>query len=127
MIIEPLRVPLIPDVVALMELGAPYITPRTYSDYWLYSEFQDIMTHPEHRRRGVTRALVDDLRKQAWVWSCRRLYLTSGPGNIAAHKTWETLGFANVRGDRFIDGVSVITDYKGPGKTRAVYELVLER
>ncbi|WP_330256923.1 hypothetical protein OG874_21590 [Nocardia sp. NBC_00565] len=38
MIIEPLRVPLIPEVIALMELGDPYITARTYSDYWLYAE-----------------------------------------------------------------------------------------
>lgn len=157
MIIEPLRVPLIPEVIALMELGARYITARTYSDYWLYAELfsstcrvaldesrvvgvalgfrsqdapddlyiQDVMTHPDHRRRGVTRELVDELQKQAWLMGCRRLYLTSEPGNSAAHKTWETLGFANVHGDRIFDGVSVITDFKGPGKTRAVYELIL--
>jgi GNAT superfamily N-acetyltransferase len=155
--IEPLRVPLIPEVIALMELGDPYITPRTYTDYWLYAELfsstcrlavdegrvigaaigfrsqdnpddlyiQDIMTHPAHQRRGVTRALLDELRKQARMRGCRRLYLTSKPGNSAARRTWETLGFANIRGDRIIDGVSVITDYKGPGKTRAIYEQVL--
>ncbi|MFQ6395910.1 GNAT family N-acetyltransferase [Nocardia sp. KC 131] len=158
MIIEALRVPLIPGVIALTELGAPYITPRGYSDYWLYAELfsstcrvaldggrvvgialgfrsqdapedlyvQDVMTHPDHRRRGVTRGLVDELREQAWELGCRRLYLTSKPGNSAAHKTWERLGFTNIRGDSFIDGVSLITDYKGPGQTRAVYELVRE-
>lgn len=37
MIITPLRQELIPQVMRLMELGAPYIRARTYSDYWLYS------------------------------------------------------------------------------------------
>lgn len=35
--ISPLRQELIPQVIDLMELGAPYIRPRTYSDYWLYA------------------------------------------------------------------------------------------
>lgn len=35
--IVPLHQDLIPQVIALMEQGAPYIRARTYSDYWLYA------------------------------------------------------------------------------------------
>ncbi|WP_328398082.1 GNAT family N-acetyltransferase [Nocardia sp. NBC_00416] len=155
--VSTLTVELIPDVLALMELGEPYIRPRTPSDYWLYARLfhsscpvalidntvagaviafrsqedpsqvylQDVMTHPDFRRRGVTRALIEAVRFRAAEWQCERLYLTSEPENSAAHATWTELGFRNVEGDYTVHGVSVVTDFKGPGKDRAVYDLVL--
>ena len=157
MIVQPLRQQLIPEVIALMELGGPYITARTYSDYWLYATLfsstcpvalvddqlagavigfrsqddpdelyvQDVMTHPNYRHQGVTRTLLNELCGHAATMGCRRVYLTSEPGNHAAHGAWTALGFSNIPGDDTVDGVSVITDFKGPGKTRAVYELLL--
>ena len=151
-----LDVELAPKVLALMELGEPYIRARTPSDYWLYARLfsstcpvalvdnslagaviafrsqdhpdevyiQDVMTHPEHRRTGVTRALIGDVRARAAEWGCSRVYLTSEPENVAGHVTWTALGFTNVPGDYVVsDVVSVIADYKGPGKDRSVYEL----
>jgi len=155
--IEPLSVPRIAEVIDLMGTGAPYITPRTTSDYWLYATLfsatcplavvdgaiagamiafrsqddpadiylQDVITHPDHRRRGITRALIATVAERGIGWGCRRLYLTSEPDNHPAHTAWTMLGFANVAGDHTIGEVSVITDFKGPGKTRAVYEKLL--
>ncbi len=88
---------------------------------------QDVMSHPDFRRRGVARLLLDSVRSRAAEWGCRRLYLTSEPENRAAHRTWLTLGFRNVPGEREFDGVQVTTDFKGRGKDRAVYELLLNR
>ncbi|WP_433207034.1 GNAT family N-acetyltransferase [Nocardia sp. CA-107356] len=88
---------------------------------------QDVMIHPEHRQRGIARALLNSIRTQAEKWDCQRICLTSEPENHAAHATWTTLGFVNVPGDHQIYGVSVITDYKGPGRSRAVYELLLRQ
>lgn len=84
---------------------------------------QDVMTHPEQRQRGIARALLGTVRQQAATWRCERLYLTSESGNTASHATWLSLGFTNIPGDRAENGVSVIDNYKGPGKHRAVYEL----
>jgi GNAT superfamily N-acetyltransferase len=158
MIIAPLAVPLISAVEHLIGLGAPYIWPRTSSDYWLYARLfsstcpvameghdvigvaiafrsqdnpddvyvQDVVSHPDHRRRGVTRSLLDTVRQQATAWGCVRLYLTSEPENSAAHATWRSLGFDNITGDMTVNGVSVISNYKGPGKHRAVYELKIK-
>ena len=86
---------------------------------------QDVMTHPDVRRRGVTRALLATVRQRAEAWGCERIYLTSEPENKGAHATWLSLGFTNVPGDHTEAGVSVVSDYKGPGKDRAVYELRL--
>lgn len=83
---------------------------------------QDVMTHPGHRRCGIARSLVGDVRRQAFRWGCRRLYLTSEPDNRPAHDAWLPLGFVNTDGDRWADGMSVISDYKGPVKHRAVCE-----
>ena len=87
---------------------------------------QDVVTHPDHRRRGIAHTLLDSVRQQAAAWGCRRLYLTSEPENQAAQATWLSLGFTNVPGDQTVDGVSVISNYKGPGKHRAVYEMIIK-
>ncbi|SEP54088.1 GNAT family N-acetyltransferase [Amycolatopsis saalfeldensis] len=155
--ISPLTQHDIADVIELMSLGAPYIRPRTASDYWLYATLfsttcpiardgdhlvgaimafrsqdnpddvylQDVITHPEHRRAGVTTALLNAVRERSQLLGARRLYLTSEPDNTTAHTTWTRRGFTNVPGDQTIEGVSVISDYKGPGKHRAVYELLI--
>ncbi|MBF9134769.1 GNAT family N-acetyltransferase [Plantactinospora sp. S1510] len=86
---------------------------------------QDVMTDPARRRNGVTRILLDFVERQATAWGCGRLFLTSEPDNQAAHEAWLALGFRNVPGDRIEHGVSVVSDYKGPGKHRAVYERLL--
>ena len=86
---------------------------------------QDVITHPEHRRKGITSALLDTVYERATVLGAVRLYLTSEPDNTTAHNTWIRRGFVNVPGDQEINGVSVISDYKGPGKHRAVYERML--
>ena len=157
MIVVPLGQTLVPEIMNLMELGTPYVRPRTTSDYWLYSALfsstcpvalagnevagaviafrsqdnpddvyiQDVITHPEHRRRGVASALLTAVRDRATTWGCHRLYLTSEPDNTGAQATWAALGFTNVPGDRNTNGVSVTSDFKGPGKHRAVYELNL--
>ncbi|MFF0494287.1 GNAT family N-acetyltransferase [Nocardia sp. NPDC004068] len=86
---------------------------------------QDVMIHPAHRRRGITRALLRSVQTQAEKWDCARLYLTSEPENEAAHASWTALGFTNLPGDHQVDGIWVTTDFKGPGRSRAVYELRL--
>lgn len=88
---------------------------------------QDVMTHPDHRGRGVASQLMSAVRDRAIEFGATRLYLTSEPENIAAHATWSSLGFVNRPGDRIVGGVYVTGDFKGPGKDRAVYELALPR
>lgn len=87
---------------------------------------QDVITDPDRRRRGISTALLQAVRDAARRFGCQRLYLTSEPENTAAHGTWTRMGFLNVPGDHIVNGVEVISDYKGAGKHRAVYELRLQ-
>ncbi|MFY1633618.1 GNAT family N-acetyltransferase [Solwaraspora sp. WMMB335] len=86
---------------------------------------QDVMTHPDTRGRGNARALLTVVADRAAGWGCRRLYLTSEPDNTTAHSVWLSMGFTNMPGDRRVNGIDVITAFKGPGKDRAVYQRVL--
>lgn len=84
---------------------------------------QDVVTHPDHRGRGVARKLLTTIQNRAAEWGCTRIYLTSEPENTAAHSAWTSMGFINLEGDTLVNDVSVTKDFKGPGKDRAVYEL----
>ncbi|SFE68234.1 Acetyltransferase (GNAT) family protein, partial [Actinopolyspora alba] len=86
---------------------------------------QDVITAPDHRRQGISTALLQAVRDTGRRFGCQRLYLTSEPDNTAAHDTWIHMGFVNVPGDHTVNGVEIISDYKGAGKHRAVYELRL--
>ncbi len=88
---------------------------------------QDVATHPEHRGKGIARTLLSTVSEYAIQHGCTRMYLTSEPDNGVAHRTWLSLGFLNLPGDRVQDGVEVIADFKGPGRDRAVYQLDLNR
>ncbi|WP_245563582.1 GNAT family N-acetyltransferase [Longispora albida] len=155
--IVPMDMALAGPVAELMGTGAPYVTARTASDYWLYARLfsalcpvavldgqvvgaaiglagpddpggvyvQDLLVRPGHRRRGVAGLLLAELERQARLAGARRVWLTSEPANTAAHATWTGFGFTNLPGDRIVEGVSVTSDFKGPGKHRAVYELAV--
>ncbi len=66
--------------------------------------------------------MLHQIIHQANQWNCRRLYLTSEADNTAAIATWRRLGFRNLPGDKQVNGVHIISDFKGPGKDRAVYQ-----
>lgn len=113
-----LTCPVVVENGALIGTVIAFRSQNTPEDVYL----QDVMVHPGHRRQGVARTLINSVALQARAWGCDRLYLTSEPDNTTAHASWTKMGFTNIPGDRTIGDISVITDYKGPEKTRAVYE-----
>lgn len=64
--------------------------------------------HPDHARRRTAPGLPP-----------------MGPGRHDPPRptTWTRLGFENPPGDHLVNGVWVTSDFKGPGKDRAVYRL----
>lgn len=84
---------------------------------------QDVMIHPEYRRKGIASNLITVLADRARGAGRSRIYLTSEPENIAAHQTWIRLGFQNRPGTRKDGAVEIIENFKGIGKDRAVYDL----
>jgi GNAT superfamily N-acetyltransferase len=54
---------------------------------------QDLFTHPQHRRQGVARTLVQFLADWARGQGAQRLELVTGTDNIAARALYDALGF----------------------------------
>jgi GNAT superfamily N-acetyltransferase/ADP-ribose pyrophosphatase YjhB (NUDIX family) len=86
---------------------------------------QHVAVHPDHRRRGIATELLGVVIARARRWGARRLYLTSEPDTTIADAAWRRLGFTNLPGDTTVGDVQVISDFKGPGKHRAVHQLDL--
>jgi ribosomal protein S18 acetylase RimI-like enzyme len=88
---------------------------------------QDVAVARAGRRHGYARMLVESVVATARASGVSRVWLTSEAANRAAHAVWLSLGFVNPAADSQVDGVWVTADLKGPGRSRAVYELVLQR
>ncbi len=55
---------------------------------------QSVYVHPDHRRRGVYRALYEDVRREARAAGARALRLYVDRDNAAARRVYETLGMS---------------------------------
>lgn len=80
-----------------------------------------------HRQQRIARALLEAVRLRGEQWGCRRLYLPSEPDYESALLAWTGPGLSNLAGDYSIGGIAVTRDFKGPGRDRAVFELLLPR
>jgi hypothetical protein len=67
-------------------------------------------------------AIMETVSPPAGVWAHPTTVETR---KHRRHATWNALGFTNIPEDHTINGISVITDFKGLGRSRAVYELLL--
>lgn len=86
---------------------------------------QDVMVHPDYRKKGIAKRLMNRIQAKATEWKCVRIWLSSEVENTVSQALWSSIGFQNQAGDKVIDGISVITNFKGKGKDRAIYEFFL--
>lgn len=76
---------------------------------------------PQQRGRGLARTLYDgffDQARGAGRTTVRAITSPHNTGSIAFHTA---IGFSVVPGDKTVDGVSVHTDYDGPGLDRVSF------
>lgn len=80
-----------------------------------------IGVHPDHRGRHVAQQLYQQFYEKARKTGRNVVKCITSPvnrGSIAFHTT---MGFEVLPGDIKVDGVSVFTDYDGPGQDRVVF------
>lgn len=60
------------------------------------SELENIVVHLEYLRRGIARALLDELLERLRRAGCRRLHLEVRDSNAPARSLYRSLGFSEV-------------------------------
>jgi ribosomal protein S18 acetylase RimI-like enzyme len=57
---------------------------------WLYA----LAVHPDHRRRGIAKALVEEALARLRALGCSKVNLQIRAGNDAATAFWRSMGFS---------------------------------
>lgn len=55
---------------------------------------ENVITHPDHRRRGHGRAVIRAALATAWAEDCHHVMLQSGRSDPGVHRFYEQCGFA---------------------------------
>ncbi len=84
-----------------------------------YVHFMGI--HPQHRRKDYGRQLYQKFFKAVKQKGCDSVHLVTSPVNKKSIAFHMHIGFQIVEGDCIVDGVSVNTDYDGPGEDRVAF------
>ncbi|WP_255620971.1 GNAT family N-acetyltransferase [Pseudonocardia sp. DSM 110487] len=81
---------------------------------------------PQLRGTGAARSLYTAFFAQAAKVGRRTVRATTSPSNTGSIAFHRAMGFAVEPGDQEVDGVSVHSDYDGPGQDRVCFRLELE-
>ncbi|MFD8812574.1 GNAT family N-acetyltransferase [Streptomyces sp. NPDC059627] len=76
---------------------------------------------PESRGQGLARRLYTAFSRHADEKGRTEIRAITSPGNTGSIAFHRAMGFSVESGDREIDGVSVHTDYDGPGQDRVCF------
>jgi ribosomal-protein-alanine N-acetyltransferase len=99
-------------------LRGPRDEVLAYLNYWVvFDELHvlNIATHPDHRRRGYARLLLEEMVRQARRNAVREIHLEVRPSNRPAQLLYEALGFrpgyyADTEEDALLYGLSLPPD-----------------
>ena len=58
-----------------------------------YVVIENVITHPDYRRRGLGRALMQAILERCWRAGCYKVMLQSAAGRREAHAFYEAVGF----------------------------------
>jgi GNAT superfamily N-acetyltransferase len=78
------------------------VTPAFIRGGSAFATIEHVVTHRDHRRRGIARALVAHAMQLAWDEGCTEVMLLTGARNHAAHGLYRSLGFDGDRKAGFI-------------------------
>ncbi len=58
-----------------------------------WAVIENVITHPDHRCRGLGSAVIQDMLSRCWSAGCYKVMLLSGAHREAAHEFYERNGF----------------------------------
>ena len=69
------------------------VTPNLTRGARPYALIENVVTHRDHRRRGLGRKLLQAALDSCWERDCYKVMLLSGSANHGAHAFYDRLGF----------------------------------
>jgi GNAT superfamily N-acetyltransferase len=58
-----------------------------------YAVVENVVTHAEHRREGLGRAVLEEAIRRAWALDCYKVMLLSGANRADQHGFYKRVGF----------------------------------
>jgi GNAT superfamily N-acetyltransferase len=58
-----------------------------------YGLIENVVTHPDHRRKGHAKALLGEALREAWAEGCYKVMLLTGRKDEAIFRFYESAGF----------------------------------
>ena len=74
------------------------VVPNLTRQMRSYALIENVVTHPDHRRRGLGTALLKHALTAAWAQNCYKVMLLTGSRNEQTLRFYESAGFQ--RGDK---------------------------
>lgn len=74
------------------------VVPNLTHGVWPYGVIENVVTHSEHRRRGLGRAVLQAALAMAWDANCYKVTLTTGSRRESTLRFYERAGF--IRGSK---------------------------
>lgn len=104
---------LVGAIIACVDTDHP---PRLYID--------QVAVHASFRGKGVVQGLFQAAEARGRELGCAIAWLSTDPRNPAV-RVWPRLGYENCPGDCTDGGLTIQTNFKGPGKNRALFQKAL--
>ena len=77
----------------LVSTCAATIVPNLTRGARPYAVIENVVTHPDYRRRGLGAAVVTEALRRCWAVGCYKVMLLSGREREDVHAFYEKLGF----------------------------------
>jgi ribosomal protein S18 acetylase RimI-like enzyme len=104
---------LVGGIIACVDGNKP---PRLYID--------QVAVHSSFRGKGIVQRLFRAAEEKATELGCISVWLSTDPRNPAV-RVWPRLGYENCPGDRNDGVLGLHSNFKGPGKDRALFQKAL--
>jgi len=78
------------------------VTPNLTRGARPYALIENVVTHSQHRRQGLGRAVIRAALDHCWDRDCYKVMLLSGSSNESAHAFYASLGFDRAAKQGFV-------------------------
>ena len=80
---------------ALLSSCVCVVVPNLTRNLRPYALIENVVTHPDHRKRGLASRCLERAREIAWQAGCYKIMLLTGSKDPATHRFYQRAGYNN--------------------------------